>query len=121
MLITSLFPCVPPSILLPRCETKADFGGKFTEVSVRRADRRGDLFSSLCEFNFFAGDGPCFSCTERVGRTGGRTEASPPISAVFFSSYTLSKAVTVTTSLLFGHVTLLCITFLCIKLSEGPL
>ena len=32
----------------------------------------------------------------------------------------ICAVVTVTTLLLFGHVTLLCETFLCIKLSEGP-
>ena len=38
----------------------------------------------------------------------------------FFSSYKLPKTVTVTALLLFGHVTLICGTFLFIKLSEGP-
>ena len=56
---------------------------------------------------------------QRVSRTGRRTEASPRISAVFFSSYKLPQ--TVTTLILFRHVTSLCGTFLCIKLSEGPL
>ena len=51
----------------------------------------------------------------RVGRTGERTEASPHISAVFFSSCKLPKTVTVTFLLLFGHGKLLCGTFLCIK------
>ena len=46
---------------------------------------------------------------QRVGRTGGG-----------FSSYKLQKTVTVTTLLLFGHVTLLCGKFLFIELSEGP-
>ena len=54
----------------------------------------------------------------RVGRTGGRSDASPGTSDVLFSSYKLPK--TVTTLLLFGPVTLLCGTFLFIKLSEGP-
>ena len=52
-----------------------------------------------------------------VGRTGGRTGASPLISAVFFSSYKLPKTVTVNTLLLFGPVMLLCGKFLFIKLS----
>ena len=56
----------------------------------------------------------------RVSRTDRRTDASPRISAVFFSSYKLPKTFTVTTLLLFGHVTLLCGTFLYIQLSEGP-
>ena len=54
------------------------------------------------------------------GRTGRRTDASPHTAVVVFSSYKLPKTVTVTTLLLFGHVTLLCRKFLCIKLSEGP-
>ena len=33
----------------------------------------------------------------RVDRTGGRTDASPPTTAVFFSSYKLPTTVTVTT------------------------
>ena len=37
-----------------------------------------------------------------------------------FSSYKLPKTVTVTMLLLFGHVELLCGTFLCIYLVEGP-
>ena len=40
--------------------------------------------------------------------------------AVFFSSYKLPKTVTVTTLLLFGHVTLLRGTLLFILLIEGP-
>ena len=48
-----------------------------------------------------------------VGRTGGRKD----IQLRYFSL--LPKTVTVTTLLLFGSVTLLCGTFLCIKLSEG--
>ena len=48
----------------------------------------------------------------RVGRTGGRTDASPCTAVVFFSLNKLPKTVTVTTLLLFGHVTLLCGTFL---------
>ena len=51
---------------------------------------------------------------KRVSRRGGKTDASPRISAVFFSSYKLSKTVRVTALLLSGHVTLLCGTFLCI-------
>ena len=39
---------------------------------------------------------------------------------IFSSSYKLPKTVTVTTLLLFGHVTLLGGKFLFIKLSEGP-
>ena len=60
----------------------------------------------------------------RVGRTdrrtNRRTDASPPTAVVFFSSYKLSKTVTVTMLLMFGPVMLLCGTSLCIKLSEGP-
>ena len=41
-----------------------------------------------------------------------RTDASPRITVVYFSSYKLPKTVTVTMLLLFGHVTLLCGTFL---------
>ena len=59
----------------------------------------------------------------RVGRTDGRTDkrtdASLHISAVFFSLYKLPETVTVTVLPLFGHVTLLCGTFLFIYLSEG--
>ena len=50
------------------------------------------------------------ACRRRVSRTGRRTDA-----AVFFTLYKLPKTVTVTTLLLFGNVTLLCGTFLCIK------
>ena len=50
-------------------------------------------------------------CDEESAK-GGRTDASPHIYAVFFSSYKLSKTVTFTTLLLFGHVTLLWRTFL---------
>ena len=57
---------------------------------------------------------------QRVGRTDRRTDASPHISVVFFSSYKMPKTVTVTTLLLFGHVTLLCGTFVFIELNEGP-
>ena len=59
------------------------------------------------------------------GQTGGQTgrqtggQTLLPISVVFFSSYKLPKTVTVTTLLLFGHVTLLFGTFLFIKLSDG--
>ena len=56
----------------------------------------------------------------RLGRTGGRTDPSPCITAVFFSSYKVPKTVTVTTLLLFGHVTLLYGIFIFILLSEGP-
>ena len=35
-------------------------GGKFTEVSVRRADGLGELFSSQALGEFFAGDKGCF-------------------------------------------------------------
>ena len=59
-----------------------------------------------------------------VGRTGirtdRRTDTSPHTSAVFSSSYKLPKTLTVSTLLLFGHVTLLCGTYLFIKLSEEP-
>ena len=72
---------------------------------------------TLSELKFFASDRRCFSA-EMWGGVG-RTEASPRISAVLFSSYKLPKTVTVTTLLLFGQVTLLCGTFLCIKLREG--
>ena len=54
-----------------------------------------------------------------VDRTGGRTDASPLISVVFFSLYNLPKTVTITMLLLFGHVTLLCGKFLFIKLSQS--
>ena len=50
----------------------------------------------------------------RVGRTGGGTDSSPRIAAVFFSSYKWPKTVTVSTLLLFGPVMLLCGKFLCI-------
>ena len=54
----------------------------------------------------------------RVGRTGRLTDTSPRTAVDFFSSYKLPKTVTVTMLLLFGHVTLLCGTFLFIKLSQ---
>ena len=56
----------------------------------------------------------------RAGRTGGRTDASPCTAAVFFSSYKLPVTLTVTTLLLFSSATLLCGTFVCFQLSEGP-
>ena len=52
-------------------------------------------------------------------RTNRRTDTSPHITAVFFSSYELKKTLPVTMLLLFGPVTLLCGTFLFILLSEG--
>ena len=52
-------------------------------------------------------------------RTNRRTDTSPHITAVFFSSYELQKTLPVTMLLLFGPVTLLCGTFLFILLSEG--
>ena len=76
--------------MLYDCVTHGDkrlfSGGKFTEVSVGKADRRSDFFSS-----------------QTLGRTGGGMDASLLISSVFFSSYKLPKTVTVTTLLLFGH------------------
>ena len=50
--------------------------------------------------------------------SGGRTDASPHTAAAFFSS--LPKTVKDAMLPLFGSVTLLCETFLFIKLSEGP-
>ena len=55
-----------------------------------------------------------------LGELDRRTDTSPFIIVVFFSSHKLPKTLTVTTLLLFGHVTLLCVTFLFILLSEGP-
>ena len=49
---------------------------------------------------------------------GERTDASPRSAVVFFSSYKLQKTVTVTTLLLFGHVTLLCGKLLFTMLSQ---
>ena len=88
--------------------------GKFSEVSVRRADCRGDLFLSqtIGELKFFACDRRCFRAEMwwrvcRTGsRTGGRTGASPCITLVLFTSYKLPKTVTVSTLCLFGHVAL---------------
>ena len=64
----------------------------------------------------------------RVGRTGRRTDTSPRITVVFFSSYMLPKTVTVTTFLtLFGPVMLLLFSsllfssLLFILLSEGSM
>ena len=51
---------------------------------------------------------------QRVGRTGRRTDAAPHTAVGFFFPHKLPKTVTVSTLLLFGHVTLLCGTFLCI-------
>ena len=48
----------------------------------------------------------------RVGRIDMRTDSSPSTAVVCFSSYMLPK--TVTMLLVFGPVTLLCGTFLCI-------
>ena len=56
---------------------------------------------------------------ELVGQSGGRTLLDVQLWSCF-SLYKLPKTVTVTTLLLFGHVTLLCGKFLFIKLSEGP-
>lgn len=53
-----------------------------------------------------------------VGRTGGRTDTSPRTALLLVFSYNLPKTVTVTTLLLFDHVTLLCGKFLFIKLSQ---
>ena len=78
------------------------------------------LGQTLGELKSFAGDRCCFSGRRRVGRMGGRTDTSPHTSVVFFSSYKMPKTVTVTTLLLFGHVTSLCGKFLCIKLIKGP-
>ena len=47
-------------------------------------------------------------------------DAAPHSCGIFSPSYKLPKIVIVTTLLLFGHVMLLCGTFLCICLSEGP-
>ena len=63
----------------------------------------------------------------RVGRTDKRTDRrtdsstdnSPCITAIFYSSYKFPKTVTVTQLLLFGSVTLICVTFLFILLSDG--
>ena len=52
---------------------------------------------------------------QRLGRTG---DTCPGITAVFLSSYKLPERWPVTTLLLFGHVMLLCGTFLFILLSE---
>ena len=53
-----------------------------------------------------------------VGRAGGRTLLH--IYLWYFFPHMLPKTVIVTMLLLFGHVTLLFGTFLCIRLSEGP-
>ena len=113
-----MFPRVLPVSVTPSLARQRLFsGGKLTEVSVRRADCHGDLFSSqtLGELKFLDRDRRCFSGRGRVDRMDWRTNASPRISEVFFSSYKLPKTVTVTTLLLFGHVMLLCGKFLCIK------
>ena len=57
----------------------------------------------------------------RVGRRGGGTNAAPHIYPVLFSLHKLPKTATITTLLLFGHVTLLCGTFLFILLSDEPM
>ena len=52
------------TVWLPNSQGWRPFsGGKFPEVSVRRADSRGYLFSSqiLSELKFFADDRRCFS------------------------------------------------------------
>ena len=52
--------------------------------------------------------------------TDRRTDTSPHITAVLFSSYKLPKTLLVTTLLLFGPVMLLCGTFLFLKsLNDG--
>ena len=80
--------------------------GKFTEVSVWRADHCSVFFPT--------------EIWRRVGRIDWRTDASLHISAVFFSSYKLPKTVTFTMLRYYGHVTLLCGTFVFNYLSEGP-
>ena len=77
---------------------------------------------------------PFYTASPHYLRSGGspilrrwsftQREASPPsprTTVVFFhSSYKLPKTLTVTTLLLFGHVTLLCGKLLFIKLSDRP-
>ena len=98
-------------------------GGQCPEVSVWRADGCSDLCSSqiLGELMFLLVTNTFFrwKCEEEsVGQAGGRRFSM--YSCGIFSSYQLPKTVTVTTLLLFGPVMLLCGTFLCISLSEGP-
>ena len=72
-------PGVLPVNLTPSLTGQRLFsGGRFTGVSIGRADHRCDLFSlqTLGELKFFASDRRCFLRAEmwrRVGRTGGRT------------------------------------------------
>ena len=56
---------------------------------------------------------------ESVEQAGGRTLLHVQL-WYLFSSCKLPKTVIVTTLLFLGSVTLLCGTFLCINLSEGP-
>ena len=97
-------------------------GEKFTEVSVRWADHRGDLFHykhsvSFCFF-FLAGDRRCFfgqKCDEEsVGRAGGQTGGRTLLHVwlqYFFPHICCQRHE-------FGHVTLLCGKFLFIKFSQ---
>ena len=56
---------------------------------------------------------------QRVCRTERMSDTSSRVTAIFFSSYMLPKVQLVTMILLFGHMMLLCGTFLFILLSEG--
>ena len=63
--------------------------GKFTEVSVGRADRCGETF--------FAGYRGCFwaEMWQRISRTDRMTDTFPPITADFLSSYKLPETLPV--------------------------
>ena len=103
-------------------------GGKFTEDSVGRADSHCDFFSTQTLVTdtgeFFAGDRQFFGQKrdyELVGQAG--EQMLLHLYLLYFFHHTSCQGplpVTVTTLLLFGHVTLLCGTFLYILLSEGP-
>ena len=80
-------------------------GGKFPDVSVQRADGRGDLewVNVFCRWQMLFSGQKCEE--ELVGQAGGQTGGQALLHIVF-SSYKLPKTVTVTTLLLFGHLTL---------------
>ena len=97
--------------------------GKFTEVSVRREDRCCHFFikANTCWVKVFCLDRHCFRAEmwQRVSRTGGREDKweDGHLSTYNYRIVTTER-VTVTKLLVFGHVMLLCRTFLFMFLGE---
>ena len=61
--------------------TRLFSGGKFTEVSVGRADHRGDFYqhNHFSELKVFAGDRCQESVGQSVGQAGGQTLLHPQL------------------------------------------